>query len=154
MLIKSSYFKAALLSSIAVATAITFSVANAQQRMTDKDVENTMKNLQEDAKKFRSSFDSAIGKSTIRKTSQEKEAKTLVKRFQDETKNMLSHFKSTKRADADLPVVNQTASQIDKLLSGITLNERVGLDWSKVKNELGMLSNAFGLKSEPAGSSE
>jgi len=41
--------------------------ASAQGRMSDKDVEKVMDNLQEDAKRFRSSFDSAIGKSTIRK---------------------------------------------------------------------------------------
>jgi hypothetical protein len=42
--------------------------SSAQQRMSDKDIENTMKNLKEDSKRFQSSFNSAISKSTIRKT--------------------------------------------------------------------------------------
>jgi hypothetical protein len=55
--------------------------AYAQERLSDKDVETQMKNLKEDSKKFRSSFNSAIGKSTVRKTSREKDAKALVERF-------------------------------------------------------------------------
>jgi competence protein ComGC len=47
----------------------------AQQRLNDKDVEETMKNLNEDAEQFRSQFDSAVSKSTIRNTDQEKQAK-------------------------------------------------------------------------------
>jgi len=43
----------------------------AQQRLNDKDVEETMKNLNEDAGQFRSQFDSAVSKSTIRNTDQE-----------------------------------------------------------------------------------
>jgi hypothetical protein len=53
-----------------------------QQRMSDKDVEDMMKNLKQDTKQFRSDFNSAIGKSTIRNTNQEKQAKDLVERFQ------------------------------------------------------------------------
>lgn len=52
--------------------------ASAQGRMSDKDAESLMKNLTEDAKRFRSAFSSAVGKSTIRETSQEKDAKALV----------------------------------------------------------------------------
>lgn len=35
----------------------------AQGRMSDKDVENTMKSLKDDARKFRSAFNSSVGKS-------------------------------------------------------------------------------------------
>jgi len=41
---------------------------SAQTRLNDKDVLQHMKNLKDDAKKFRSSFNSALAKSTIRKT--------------------------------------------------------------------------------------
>jgi competence protein ComGC len=49
----------------------------AQQRLNDKDVEETMENLNEDAEQFRSQFDSAVSKSTIRNTDQEKQAKCI-----------------------------------------------------------------------------
>ena len=60
----------------------------AQQRLNDKDVEETMKNLNEDAEQFRSQFDSAVSKSTIRNTDQEKQAKVLVEHFQKKTEDM------------------------------------------------------------------
>ena len=69
-------------------------LTDAQSRMNDKDIQSMMKNLQEDAKTFRSVFDSAVAQSTIRKTSQEKDAKALVGRFQKQTGDMLNQFKS------------------------------------------------------------
>ena len=41
--------------------------------MSDKDVQALMQNLRDDAKSFKPQFNSAISKSTIRKTSREKE---------------------------------------------------------------------------------
>jgi hypothetical protein len=57
------------------------SYAYSQERLSDKDIETMFNNLKSDAKKFSSTFNSAVGKSTIRKTSQEKEAKALVQSF-------------------------------------------------------------------------
>jgi hypothetical protein len=53
------------------------------QRMSDKDVERMMTNLRNDSKRFGDAFNSAVGKSTIRKTQQEKDAKALIKTFQN-----------------------------------------------------------------------
>ncbi len=50
---------------------------SAQTRLSDKDVQQHMKNLKYDAKKFRCSFNRALPKSAIGKTTQEKDAKTL-----------------------------------------------------------------------------
>jgi hypothetical protein len=71
--------------------------------MHDKDIQSLMKNLTEDATRFRSSFNAAVAKSTIRKTSQEKDAKALVAQFQKQTEGLLSQFKSTKKADGCRP---------------------------------------------------
>ncbi len=117
----------------------------AQGRINDKDIESLMKNLNEDAKQFRSSFNSAIGKSTIRKTSQEKDAKALVERFQKQTDGLLKEFKSTKKADQALPVVLQSSDNIDRILIATPLDARTNTQWAKVKTELGTLSNQFGI---------
>jgi len=45
--------------------------AMAQGRMNDKDVETLLNNLKNDGQTFRSNFNSAVGKSAIRNTSQE-----------------------------------------------------------------------------------
>jgi hypothetical protein len=58
--------------------------------MNDKDVEVFNEQLKEDAQQFHSSSDSAVGKSTVRKTGQEKDAKALVEGFQKETENIVN----------------------------------------------------------------
>lgn len=121
--------------------------SSAQQRMSDKDIENTMKNLKEDSKRFQSSFNSAISKSTIRKTSQEKDAKNLVKSFQTQTQTMLDVFQHTKKAETTLPGVLSTGRQIDGILSSVSLGGAAPSDWAKCKAELSILANEFNMPS-------
>jgi len=125
--------------------ATTAPLASAQNRMSDKDVESLMKNLQQDATGFRSAFNSAVGKSTVRKTSQAKDAKSLVQRFQKQTENMLIQFKSNKKADQTLPTVVATADQIDKLLATTPMGDQPSNAWAKVKSALFLLSQQFGV---------
>jgi hypothetical protein len=120
-------------------------LSSAQQRMSDKDVESTMKNLKEDSKRFQSSFNSAISKSTIRKTSQEKDAKALVKSFQNQTQTMLIMFQNKKKADTTLPGVLGTARQIDGILSSVSLGGTTVSDWAKCRAELSILANEFNM---------
>jgi hypothetical protein len=63
------------------ALALTFSFifmagGTAQTRLSDKDLEQRIKNLNSDGKKFQSDFNDAISKSSILKTSLEKDART------------------------------------------------------------------------------
>jgi len=116
----------------------------AQTRMNDKDIESLMKNLTEDAKKFRSTFNSAVGKSTIRKTSQEKEAKNLVAQFEKQTESMLQQFKNKQKADQTLPAVQASGDQIDKLLVSTPMGDPTSNAWAKIKTELATLSQQFG----------
>jgi hypothetical protein len=51
--------------------------AVAQGRLSDKDLQRLMQNLKDDAQPFRQSFANALKKSTIRKTSREKDARAL-----------------------------------------------------------------------------
>jgi len=66
---------------------------SAQTRLNDKDVLQHMKKLKDDTKKFRPSFNSTLAKSTIRETTQEKDAQTLGQNFEQQTNS-----KCTKRS--------------------------------------------------------
>src|SRR6266568_6044452 len=76
--------------------------AMAQSRMNDHDVAATMKNLKEDAKSFRSAFDHSVHKTSIRRTSQEKSAKSQVKTFEHQTHYLLENFKDKKQGGNEL----------------------------------------------------
>jgi hypothetical protein len=117
--------------------------------MTDKDVQNMMKNLVNDTKQFQSLFNSAISKSTIRKTSQEKDAKATVQSFHNQTVSMLQTFQSKKKADTTLPLVLDSSQKIDKWLADVPLNGSVTTQWGKVKAELSTLSNQFNIPAPP-----
>jgi hypothetical protein len=118
----------------------------AQQRLNDKDVEETMKNLKEDAGQFRPEFDSAVSQSTIRNTNQEKEAKALVEHFRKKTEDMFNEFKDTKKTHDDLVIVRNDANKIDKILSDAHLDHpKLNSQWAKIKYELGMISSSFGI---------
>jgi len=121
--------------------------ATAQNRMSDKDVENMMKNLSNDAKSFRNVFDHAVSKSTIRKTSQEKEAKALSKNFVNQTQQLLREFQNSKKVDSSLPVVLQRAREIEKLRTDAVLGPDVDSQWTKVRSELDTISRAFDVPS-------
>lgn len=117
----------------------------AQGRLSDKDLQNLMGNLKDDAKSFKPVFKSALKKSTIRKTSREKDAAKLAERFQNETEAMHNHFKANKKADTELPVVQRTADQIDQIVRSLYLGPQTTSRWEKIETELQQISSAFGV---------
>lgn len=128
------------------------SLAVAQSRVSDKDVEVMMSNLKSDAGRFRSAFNNSIKSSTIRHTSKEKDSKELVQRFEDQTKGMLDHFKSRQKADSDVSMVITTSNEIDQLMHDVSFDDRTNTIWSKVKVELAELAEAYGV--QPPNSSQ
>ena len=122
--------------------------ASAQNRLSDKDIEALMTNLRNDTKSFRPQFNSAIHKSIIRKTSREKDAKTLILNFENQTKGLSESFKKTKKG-TELPTVISTSDQIDKLINELKLDTGITSRWQKIRAELSQLSTAFGV-SPPA----
>ncbi len=120
-------------------------LGKAQGRLSDKDLQNLMGNLKDDAKSFKPIFTSALKKSTIRKTSREKDAANLADRFVKETEGMHNHFKSKKTADTELPVVQRTANQIDQVVTNVDLGPKTASRWQKIQTELQQISSAFGV---------
>jgi len=137
------------ITTVTILTFILFSIMGgaiaAQTRVSDKDIETMMKNLNEDAKKFTSSFNSVIGKSSIRKTSREKESKQLVKRFEEQTAVMYKNFRKNKKADSEVKRVLASADEITQLLEEVNLEGQATVAWKKVKDELDLVSKSFGV---------
>jgi len=120
-------------------------MVSAQTRVNDKDIETMMKNLNEDVKKFKSSFNSGIGNTSIRKTSREKESKALVQKFEQQTGGMLNQFKKDKKAESQIKLVLRSAEQINQLLDEVTLDSRTVSAWKKVQEALGLLKKGLGV---------
>lgn len=114
-----------------------------QERMSDKDIEKMLDNLKSDTKKFKSTFNSAVGKSTIRDTSKEKDAKTLVDNFQKQSETALNSFKKDQKADTEISNLISSGGQINQLLETTPLGDQTNAAWSTVKTELSDISKQF-----------
>ncbi len=112
-------------------------------RLSDKDLESVMSNLKADAKAFRPRFDSAIKKSSIRKTSQAKDAMNLASTFEKQTSTALNEFKKTKKGDS-VPAMLSTGGQIEKFMTDLKLDPQT-TGWDKIRTDLNQVSNAFGI---------
>jgi hypothetical protein len=122
-----------------------FSRAQAQSRLSDKDVEHLMANLHDDVKSFRPVFDAAVKKSPIRRTSQEKDARQLVKQFERQTGVMLATFKDKKKADGAFQTVVGTAQQVDGVVRQLGPQSPAAPAWARVQGDLNALYPAFGM---------
>src|SRR5271168_2963288 len=111
----SSFFAMIVISGFLILAQLAGGQTPSPSRISDKDLATLIGNLKDDAKSFRPRFDSAIQKSTIRKTSQAKDAKNLASLFQNQTAALLKDFKRTKKGDA-VPNVLSSASRIEKLI--------------------------------------
>ena len=112
------------------------SVSYAQTRINDKDMASLMKNLRDDAKNFPPPFKSALHKSVIRNTSQEKDAEKLADEFEKQTDEMWKRFKSKKRADVELQLVIDTAGRLDRLIYSHNFDSKTTTSWEVVRSTL------------------
>lgn len=120
-------------------------LAVAQGRLSDKDLQRLMQNLKDDAQPFRQSFANALKKSTIRKTSQEKDARALADTFAKQANGALEAFKHNQKADPAVATLVNTAARIDPLVYSLQLNPQTTSQWEKLRSELHQIAQAFGV---------
>ncbi len=126
-----------------------FSSVSAQTRISDNDLERLMQNLKDDAKSFQPVFESSLKHSSIRKTSREKDAKSLAQRFTKQTEGAWKQYRKTHKNDVGMPEVAATAQEIDRLVSDLKLNGETVSAWTKIRAELNQVEDAFGIKNTP-----
>ena len=119
--------------------------AQAQNRVNDRDMKALMRNLRDDAKDFRPEFNRAVHKSTIRKTSEEKDARNQVAAFERQTDSMLDRFKKTRNGQPEFENVMNSAEQIDSIVDSLSLGPTVTERWEKIRAELHRIADAYGV---------
>ncbi|GGG91462.1 hypothetical protein [Silvibacterium dinghuense] len=102
-----------------------------------------MKNLHDDSKDFRQAFDNSVHKSSIRNTGQEKNARFLAEQFENQVDEMYKHFKGSKKADAYVGPVVQTAAQLDQLVYSLNMDSKTTLAWEKSRSELHQVAASY-----------
>ncbi len=120
-------------------------LAMAEGRLSDKDLQQLMQNLKDDAGPFRQNFANALKKSTIRGTSQEKDAKALADTFAKQANTALETFKHQQKADQEVVDLVHTAAQIDPLVYSLQLNPQTRSRWERLRTELHQIAQAYGI---------
>jgi hypothetical protein len=119
--------------------------AQVQGRLSDKDLQRMMQNLKDDAQPFRGNFANALKNSSIRKTTQEKDARSLVDAFAKQTNQTLEILKHGKRAEVAVKELVYTATQIDPVVYSSQLNAQTTGQWEKLRGELHQIAQAYGV---------
>ncbi len=117
--------------------------AQAQSRVSDSDVRGYMRNLTQDARAMKPKFDAAVKKSSVRKTSQAKDAEHTMANFVRQTKEMEKSFNKTKNGANSLKDVMASAQQIDSLVNSLQLGPDVMTQWQRVRADLHQLAMAY-----------
>jgi len=115
----------------------------AQERLNDKDLEHIMKNLHDDSKDCRQAFDNSVHRSAIRNTGQEKNARYLAEQFERQVDEMYKQFKGSKKADAYVGPVVQTATQLDQVVYSLNMDSKTTLAWEKSRSELHQIAISY-----------
>ncbi len=119
--------------------------AMAQGRLDDKDLQRLMVNLKDDTQAFRKSFAGGLKKSSIRGTSQEKEAQGLADTFAKQAAGALDAFKRSRKAEPEVTGLVNTAAQIDPRVYSLQLTPQITAQWQRLRNELHQVAQAFGV---------
>ena len=120
-------------------------MTHAQSRLNDKDLEHLMRNLRDDAKSFRPPFDAGLKRSTIRKTSEARDAAHVAELFEKQPESLLNNFKQTRKGDAALRAVQSSAQQIGDIVRRYQLGPQVTDRWQRIDSELTQVLSAYGM---------
>ncbi len=117
----------------------------AQTRINDRDLATMMRNLRDDAKSFHPHFDAAVHKSTIRKTSQAKNARSQAANFTRQTEALLNRFKKDHNGVDEFTAVMNSAQQLDAVVNLIAPGPQVTAQWQKIRTEIHLIAKAYGV---------
>jgi hypothetical protein len=114
-------------------------------RLTDKEVEQILRRIEQQSDRFKSSVDSALDKSRLNGTRREDNVNEFIKQFDDEVKRLHDRFSDHKSVAADVQSVLDRAARIDNFMSRQRLDRKAEDEWSRLKANLDELSQAYGV---------
>src|SRR6266478_6581481 len=112
-------------------------------RINDREVEKTIRRIEQQSDKFRASMDAALDKSRFNGTMREDDINAFVKDFYRETKHLHDQFDHHKSAAPDVESVLERAWRIDSFMNRYRLSARAQNDWATLKASLDELATAY-----------
>jgi hypothetical protein len=118
-------------------------VSDIPYRVSDKEVEQIIHQVESQSDRFRKSLDSALDKSRFNGTRREDDINAFVKEFYKETKTLHDHFDHHKSTSGEVQTVLDRAEQIDQFMRRNRLQKNAQRDWSILRASLDELAQVY-----------
>src|SRR5688500_4537565 len=128
---------------LAVAAPARAQVVGQPYRLTDKEVEKILRQVENQANNFRKSLDASLDRSRLNGTNREDDINAFMKNFDEQTKRLHDRFDDHKSVAADVEAVLNSAAAIDQFVHRQRLNEGAQNDWSTLRASLDDLAQAY-----------
>lgn len=112
-------------------------------RISDKEVEQILRRIDNQASNFRRSLDAALDRSRLDDTNREDDINAFIKNFNEQTERLRDRFDDHKSVAADVEAVLNRAASIDQFMRRQRLSERAQNDWSTLRGSLDDLAQAY-----------
>lgn len=119
-------------------------VGGVPYRVSDREVEKTLRSIEQQSDRFRSALDSSLDKSRLDGTREEDDINRFVKEFYEQTKKLRDHFNDHKSTSADVQSVLDRAASIDSFMSRNRMrNKKAANEWSRLRANLDELARVY-----------
>ena len=119
-------------------------VAGIPYRVTDREVDNVLRRIEQQSDRFRSALDSSLDKSRFNGSREEDDINRFVKEFYEQTKTLRDHFKDHKSTSADVESVLERAARIDDFMRRNPLRKNNAMrEWQQLRGNLDELAQIY-----------
>ena len=119
-------------------------VAGVPYRVSDREVERTLRAIEQQSDRFRSALDSSLDKSWLNGTSDEDNINRFVKEFYERTKTLRDRFNDRKSTSADVQAVLDGAARIDDFMRRNRMrDEKAAREWDSLRGNLDELAQVY-----------
>ena len=119
-------------------------VAGVPYRVSDREVERTLRAIEQQSDRFRSALDSSLDKSWLNGTSDEDNINRFVKEFYERTKTLRDRFNDRKSTSADVQAVLDGAARIDSFMQRNRMrDDKATREWEQLRGNLDELAQVY-----------
>ena len=119
-------------------------VAGVPYRVTDREVEKVLRQIEQQSDRFRSALDSSLDKSRLNGSREEDDINRFVKEFYERTKTLRHHFDDHKSTSADVQAVLDRAASIDSFLRRNPMRRNNAIrEWERLRGNLDELAQVY-----------
>src|ERR1051326_878213 len=128
---------------LAAASQVQAQVIGQPYRLSDKEIERMLKQVENQTKTFRKSLDRSLDHSRVNGTRREDDINAFVKAFEEQTKHLHDRFNGHRSVAADVQAVLDRAAAIDGFMARQRLGGRAEQDWLALRGNLDELAQAY-----------